>query len=473
LRKSISVISGSFPWLTIGVCSILLLPALFMDGMFSDGMLYASVSKNFAQGYGTFWEPYSSATSNAFHEQPPLMFFLQGLFFKLLGYGLYTERIYCLLAALINVFLIYRCWKIIRPASSISWLPVLFWFTMPVTFYAFLNNLEECTMSVFVLAAMVHLLRALYTNQRETMHLLLAGAMILLAGLTKGVQGMFLLAGPFLWWLCVRNTGFLSMIKQSFFVAIIPLLFVMYAWFTPEVRASFASYFSSRFGSTFNHMHDTSESRFHMLYELLLDSLPMLVMMLVLLIVTKSKIALFAGWQQHKKLLLFFLAVAASGILPLMVTLEQRGFYLVTALPYFAIVASLFVAPQVELLQENLARRKTASVFLSIFGMIMTTGALIATFMLAGKPKRDAEKVHDLPLIAAQTGERITILTTTSIYMDWGFHSYAMRNHGISITENKTVANEWLVVEKTDAIPEGYTPIPLPTERYNLYKKAP
>jgi hypothetical protein len=459
-----------FLWLTIGVCSVLLLPALFMDGMFSDGMLYASVSKNYAQGYGSFWEQYNSATLSAFHEQPPLMFFLQGSFFKMLGYSLYTERIYCLVAALINAFLLVRCWKIIRPASSISWLPALFWFTMPVTFYAFINNLEECTMSVFVLAAMVHLLRALHLKQRETFHLIFAGAMILLAGLTKGVQGMFLLAAPLFWWLCMRNNGFAGMIKQSFFVAIIPLLFVVYAWLTPEVRASFESYFSSRFLNTFNHAHDTSASRFHMLYELLLDSLPMLVMMTAILFATKT---FFSGWQQHKKLILFFLLVAASGILPLMITLEQRGFYLVTALPYVAIAAALLVAPGMERMQENLSRRNKLSAFLRIFGMVLTTGALVATFLLAGEPKRDGEKIHDLALIAAQTGERQTLLTTGNVYVDWGFGSYAMRNHGLSITENKTIADTWLVLEKTDAAPSGYTPVPLATVRYNLYKKSP
>lgn len=459
----------SFPWLTIGVCSLLLLPALFMNGMFSDGMLYASVSKNYAQGYGTFWQPYFSATSGPFHEQPPLLFFLQGLFFKMLGYRMYTERIYCLIAAFLNAFLIIRCWKIIRPASSLSWLPVLFWFTMPVTFYAFINNLEECTMSVFVLAAMVHLLRALQEKRRETLHWIIAGIFILLAGLTKGVQGMFLLAAPFCWWLCVRNNGFVAMLRQSFFVAIIPLLFVAYAWLTPEVRTSFESYFYSRFFNTFNHSHDTA-GRFHMLYELLLDSLPMLGMMAGILFATKT---FFTGWQQHKKLVSFFLLVAASGILPLMVTLEQRGFYLVTALPYIALAAALTVAPGMERLQENLARRNKLSISLSIFGMLFTTGALVATFVLAGKPKRDGEKIHDLALIAAQTGERKTLLTATNIYLDWGFNAYAMRNHGLSITENNTIADTWLVLEKTDIVPAGYTSIPLATERYNLYKKNP
>jgi hypothetical protein len=103
--------------------------------------------------------------------------------------------------------------------------------------------------------------------------------------------------------------------------------------------------------------------------------------------------------------------------------------------------------------------------------MLLATGALVLTFLLAGKPKRDGEKIHDLALIAAKTAERQTLLTSTGIYLDWGFSSYAMRNHGLSITENNTIADTWLVLEKTDAAPPGYIPVPLPTERYCLYKK--
>ena len=445
-----------------------------MDGMFLDGMLYASVSKNYAQGYGTFWEQFFSTTSpGAFHEQPPLMFFLQGMFFKVLGDGMYTERIYCLVAALINALLIYRCWKIVRPSPGTGWLPVLFWFTMPVTFYAFINNLEENTMSVFVLAAMLHLLRALHLKQRETFHLLLAGVMILLAGLTKGVQGMFLLSAPFFWWLCVRNTDFLTMLKQSLLVALIPALFVLYAWFTPGAHASFEAYFTSRYVSTFNHVNDTSGSRFHILYELLLDVLPLLMMLTIILVATTRKKGFFTGWNDQKKLILFFMLSAFAGIFPLMATLEQRGFYLVTALPFIAIASALFIAPNIELVREKLATRRRTSAFLSALGVFITIGAIISTFFLAGKPKRDSDKLHDLPLIAARTGERKTILITKNIYRDWGFSTYAMRYHSLSVTDNATLAGEWLVLEKNDAVPDGYQPVLLPTARYLLFRKRP
>jgi 4-amino-4-deoxy-L-arabinose transferase-like glycosyltransferase len=467
-------VKNPFPWLTIGICSALLLPPLFMNGMFSDGMLYASVSKNYAQGLGTFWEQFYSTTAyTAFHEQPPLLFFLQGMFFKILGTSMYTERIYCLLAALINAFLIYRCWKISYPARGTWWMPLLFWFTMPVTFYAFINNLEESTMSVFVLAAMVHVLRALHLKQRETLHLLLAGAMILLAGLTKGVQGMFLLSAPFFWWLCFRKTGFFIMLRQSFLLALIPVLFAIYAWFTPAIHASLEVYFTSRFFSTFHHLNDTSTSRFHILYELFLDLLSLFVMLTLILVASTGKKGFFSGWKEQKKLILFFALTAASGILPLMVTMEQRGFYLVTALPFIALAASLFIAPNIEQIQQKMAEKGRIATFLSIFGVFITISAIISTFFFAGKPKRDSEKLHDLPLIAAKTGEWKTLLTTKNIFLDWGFSAYAMRNHSLSVTENKTVANEWLVLEKTDPVPEGYQLISLPTERYLLFRKKP
>jgi hypothetical protein len=45
-------------WLfTISCILILTISQLIQDGVFMDGMLYISVSKNLADGLGTFWEP--------------------------------------------------------------------------------------------------------------------------------------------------------------------------------------------------------------------------------------------------------------------------------------------------------------------------------------------------------------------------------------------------------------------------------
>ncbi len=70
-------------WLfTISAILILTISQLIQDGVFMDGMLYISVSKNLADGMGTFWEPHFSKTvMTVFREQPPLYFGMLSYFF--------------------------------------------------------------------------------------------------------------------------------------------------------------------------------------------------------------------------------------------------------------------------------------------------------------------------------------------------------------------------------------------------------
>src|ERR1700685_3790893 len=84
--------------LTFAILIGLTVPVLIKDGMFMDAMLYSSVSHNLSQGIGTFWFPQFSFRNmgglSSFHEQPPLVFGIQSIFFRILGGSLYTERIY-------------------------------------------------------------------------------------------------------------------------------------------------------------------------------------------------------------------------------------------------------------------------------------------------------------------------------------------------------------------------------------------
>jgi len=56
----------NFPFrvFTIAVFVIAILPSLVQDGMFIDGIQYAVVSKNLANGLGTFWFPRISQNWN-------------------------------------------------------------------------------------------------------------------------------------------------------------------------------------------------------------------------------------------------------------------------------------------------------------------------------------------------------------------------------------------------------------------------
>ena len=70
------------------LAAFLLLPSMATIGMFMDGTIYAAISRNLAEGVGTMWAlHFSAGLFPVFREHPPLVFWLQSFFFRLLGDG--------------------------------------------------------------------------------------------------------------------------------------------------------------------------------------------------------------------------------------------------------------------------------------------------------------------------------------------------------------------------------------------------
>lgn len=87
-----------------------------MDGMFFDGIAYATVANNQANGIGSFWHlVYIPTLKAAYYDQPPLVFFLQSLLFKILGDGVWVERLYSLFMSIANAILIRSIWNLVLP----------------------------------------------------------------------------------------------------------------------------------------------------------------------------------------------------------------------------------------------------------------------------------------------------------------------------------------------------------------------
>jgi len=66
---------------------------LWSDGMFLDGVYYATISKNLSNGIGSFWNLCFSESSGVFNGHPPLAMGLQSIFFSLFGESIYIERV--------------------------------------------------------------------------------------------------------------------------------------------------------------------------------------------------------------------------------------------------------------------------------------------------------------------------------------------------------------------------------------------
>src|SRR4030095_9758422 len=141
---------------------------LFKDGMFTDGVQYATVARNLALGLGTWWEPHFSKTMfDRFHQQPPGAIWLQAFFFKTFGDSIYPERIHCLVTGVIMLILIASTWIKMFDDSNLkqmSWWPQLIWLSIPTVSWGLKNNVTENTMVIFDWLSVAFLLRVFEKN---------------------------------------------------------------------------------------------------------------------------------------------------------------------------------------------------------------------------------------------------------------------------------------------------------------------
>ena len=115
-----------FRLLTLAVFAAATVPRLAHRGMFVDGVTYASIARNLAEGRGSFWSPaYTATLYPQFHEHPPLGFWLQSLWFRVFGDHLFVERLYALAVGLATACLIAAIWRQLQqtPADASSRTP--------------------------------------------------------------------------------------------------------------------------------------------------------------------------------------------------------------------------------------------------------------------------------------------------------------------------------------------------------------
>jgi 4-amino-4-deoxy-L-arabinose transferase-like glycosyltransferase len=157
--------------LVLGIAILVMSPNLLSEGLFTDGMYYAAISKHLSDGVGSIWSPFFSHTiNNPFYEHPPLAFWLQSGTYRLLGSGFWVDKVYSLIMSCASGALL------VQIASKLdfkqTWLVFLFWFSVPVVLWAIPNNMLENTVQVWVLASILAFIT--YKNQKNWLWLVLS-----------------------------------------------------------------------------------------------------------------------------------------------------------------------------------------------------------------------------------------------------------------------------------------------------------
>ncbi len=436
---------------------------LFSDGMFMDGVIYATIARNLALGDGSFWHLFYSETGlNPFHEHPPLAMGLQSIFFSIFGDSIYVERSYSLMTFIVTGFLIVQIWRQIAP-KKLAWLPLLFWVVTPLIPWSCGNNMLENTMMIFTTSAT--LLYLIQLKLEKPMLTVLSGLMIFLAFLTKGPVGLFPLAFPFWMFIFDKKVQFNSFIKDTFLMllGLLTPFAVIFGYF-PDAADSLVGYFNKQVLGSVSHIV-TVESRFFILGRLFSQMIPSLIILILFYVFSRK----MKSAHTKMKWGIIIFALAMSGIVPIMISLKQRGFYMLASLPLMSIAIAFFIAPKVKILFDKIDTQSTAFRNFRIISFLCLVGSLVYVYDQSLIIERDKDQVTDIYKISSIIPEKSILSSPSYFDNNYSLQAYLYRYGKISL-ESKNVHSYFLTKKGlTSNVPIHFHKHPIKLKLYDLY----
>ena len=432
----------AFRLLTIAVFAAATVPRLAQRGMFVDGVTYASIARNLAEGRGTFWTPFYTATLYPqFHQHPALGLWLQSLWFRALGDHLLVERAYSLTAAAITALLIAAIWRTIASETDerhCDWLPVAFWILVPVASWSIVGNLLETTVSLFTTAAVFAVIASgrAETTRTSLAWSIVSGLCVVAAVGTKGPVGLFPLAAP-VFFSRLRNRAHLwTVLVPQWATTFLAALIV---WSFEESRASVLAYLSAQLLPAVGSRRGLTPDSF-LIAKMLLQGvwLPMSILAAILMAAARGVAPVPRHLRDQAG---SFLMLGLAGTLPILISTKQMGHYLVPAVPFHALAAACLVYPTVAPVAERLSRTRRHT--LNLVGLAIVAGTIGASFVPA--LERDGKRLANLSTMASAIPRSAVVGICESSSDDWGLHAWFERLFLVSLDPADGHRREWFL----------------------------
>lgn len=468
------------------ITATLILDRLLPEGIFLDGVTYAAISRNLAVGKGNFWNLYYRGDWG-FNEHPPLFFGLQAIFFKLFGDHYYTEKLYSFFIWLTTAILIRQIWNKAghKPAKHTYALPLLMWCMIPTITWGYTNNILDCTMAMFDLAAVLVLYRGLQRSDKLQPLILFIGALLTAAAvMTKGPVGAFPLAVPGLWWIVNVKNANVRFGNAVLKVIIITLFFTgifMALNLIPEAHANFESYVNEQLAAALQGKREITGGglgRFNLLVDLFTQLLIPIIISLVVFAITKA-LKLKAGHvYKHKNTAFFFLIIGIVASLPMLLSVKQRTFYLVPSLPFYVLSVSVLIYPIYISLTDKWKVGAKGVRYFKMISAVIIAGLCIYLGSKFGQVGRNHELIYSMKYIGTQFPKRQTFGICAEADKDYEFLAYLQRYNEMEIdpvfyTQEYVLIDNNLCNSQVQPIVTemGFEQQPFELERYSLYKR--
>ena len=389
--------SVAFTLLITAVAASLWLPNLFTYGMFMDGVINASVAKLYAEGTCSFFHLQERYYENgAYVGHPPLAFVMQGSFFKIFGTAYYMDKLYSMLCSIAQLLLIVCAWRILvadKKLKTYAWLPCLLWLVSPIISWGYSSNLLENSMSLFTTAVLIAVLAYVRKGKQMLAMAVLSGMLVFAAVLCKGPVGLFVLAAPVL---LVEVSGGYTLKKAVLFSCIMASVFVMLLGgllLLPDARQLASAYLNTQISPSISTEGALILNRLQLIPNLLKALLPLLIITAVILI--GKRWLPFKDDRQERALGIRLMLLGLCATLPIMLSNKQSAFYVIPAMPVFALEFALLIVSPVRMLCERYITGK-AHIGITVLSMLGIVAMAVLSYVNAGTAIRDKEMLHDL-----------------------------------------------------------------------------
>lgn len=484
-------------WLfTAAWLGALALRRLVREGMFGDGLTYAAIARNLAEGRGSVWAPFFSHSfwlpydpGGVFYGHPPLQFWLQAGLFRLFGDSLYVEKAWCGLLIVLTALLLAWCWRRLvpadHPAHGLDWLPALVWFTFRTAEWASTQNLLDCTMSTFCMLAVWLLLEADGRPLARQLALDALAGLALVGGLlTKGPVALHVLGVPFLVETLFHRRFPLGRMfrRTATLLAVVVTVGALLAQHEPA-RQFFAQYFRQQLVASLSGAREHAATlhaagRFYIVQLLVLNPLPAIAFGLVLRWAVKRWRASTPAPPELLRIVALGTGLALAASLPITLSVKQYSHYLAPALPYAALAVAAWLAPPLLRALAGTEALTSHPRRVRLLGAATCLAVVLRAIRVAGEPFwNDRELITDVHALARQVPKHSNVGVCGDLMRNFAVHSYLQRYHRQELVALNALPRFAIVDFTCNDQPEafldshGYVPVVTPMTRFRLFEK--
>ena len=447
--------NAPFYLLTGGAFALLTIARTAQSGMFLDGVTYASISRNLAEGRGGLWDPFYTSTLYAsFHDHPPLGFGLQAAAFAIFGDHLAVERIYSVLLGGVTALLMIHIWRRTGHDTAYDWLPLVFWLVPPAVSWSIVNNMLEVTQAAFTTFAVLAFVRSLDRSRLWWIWAASAGASVAAAVLTKGPTGLFPLAAPCIAVSLMRNRAAEALRSGAamFVTVAVGAALVL----VPDAsRLSLQTYWNQQVASSIRGARGGAGRLSSMAQHL---AAPVIMRMsglsalawLISRLKRRPGSLLEGGPRTWSIWTWFFLLVALAGSLPVALSARIAGHYFVPSIPLYALGLASLSLPWIGPALDRWRSRPIVRRVVGVLGVLFLVAAIVIPLLGGSLEPRDVAWMSEYRTLSSSIPRGATLGTCEAVREDWGLHAYMQRLFEVSLDPDRGPQQHRFYLQVTD-----------------------